>query len=131
VQAALFLPMGHLGPAFLVYNNFLKGFMGWNKSWNYSLSLAYLANRIDAVMTTGNANAGMLSLANGAPESLASYNDIYELQQRLIAHQWLEGTADGQIGPATRDAARKAQVQLRLPADGYPDEVLLRKLRGI
>jgi peptidoglycan hydrolase-like protein with peptidoglycan-binding domain len=35
---------------------------------------------------------------------------------------------DGLIGEETRNAVRLVQQELKLPADGYPDAVLLNKL---
>ena len=40
-KASLIVPMGHKGPAFLVYRNF-EVIMGWNRSILYALSVAYL-----------------------------------------------------------------------------------------
>ncbi|HEX9905889.1 MAG TPA: lytic murein transglycosylase, partial [Propylenella sp.] len=45
VPAALILPMGRLGPAFLAYENF-GIYWEWNQSSNYSLAAAYFATRL-------------------------------------------------------------------------------------
>jgi peptidoglycan hydrolase-like protein with peptidoglycan-binding domain len=39
------------------------------------------------------------------------------------------GTPDGMMGPATRDAIRRYQRSVGLPADGYPDQDLLARLQ--
>ena len=44
-KASLIVPMGHKGPAFLVYRNF-DAIMGWNRSILYALSVAHLSDRI-------------------------------------------------------------------------------------
>ncbi len=43
--AALLLPMGRLGPAFLAYHNF-DVYLNWNNSLVYSLTAAYFATRL-------------------------------------------------------------------------------------
>src|SRR3984885_14818038 len=45
LSASLLLPMGRLGPAFLVYPNF-QVYLQWNNSLVYSTTAAYLATRI-------------------------------------------------------------------------------------
>src|SRR5579883_3250383 len=45
LPASLLLPMGRLGPAFLVYRNF-QVYLQWNNSLVYSTTAAYLASRI-------------------------------------------------------------------------------------
>ena len=56
LPAALLLPMGRLGPAFLGYRNFLI-FWEWNQSSNYSLAAAYFATRLGGAprLAAGNA----------------------------------------------------------------------------
>jgi membrane-bound lytic murein transglycosylase B len=44
-EAALVLPSGSDGPAFLTYENFRK-IMNWNRSFNFALAAAYLADHI-------------------------------------------------------------------------------------
>ncbi|MDG1869090.1 MAG: lytic murein transglycosylase, partial [Candidatus Thioglobus sp.] len=45
-KASLIVPMGHRGPAFLVYRNF-DTILGWNRSILYALSVAYLSDRLN------------------------------------------------------------------------------------
>ena len=45
-KASLIVPMGHKGPAFLVYRNF-DVIMGWNRSILYALSVAHLSDRLN------------------------------------------------------------------------------------
>lgn len=118
VPAALLLPMGRLGPAFLGYQNFLI-FWEWNQSSNYSLAAAYFATRL------GGANR----LNRGdAPPILAS-SDMREVQERLNAIGFDAGEPDGRLGEITRAAVKQAQQQFGLPADGYPTQELLTLLR--
>ena len=46
MKASLIVPMGHRGPAFLVYRNF-DVIMDWNHSILYAISVGYLADRIN------------------------------------------------------------------------------------
>ncbi len=50
------------------------------------------------------------------------------LQQALNARGFGAGTADGLLGPATRDAIRRWQRSVGEPADGYPTVQLLQRL---
>jgi peptidoglycan hydrolase-like protein with peptidoglycan-binding domain len=55
---------------------------------------------------------------------------IQQLQQLLIARKLLTGEADGKLGAATRPAVKKAQVMVGLPADAYPTQELIDRLRA-
>ena len=119
VEAALILPMGRLGPAFLAYRNF-PIFWEWNNSSNYILTVGYLATRI----------AGAPRMERGdAPPILAS-DEMREVQERLNAMGYEAGAPDGRLGEVTRAAVKRAQLAFDLPADGYPTRDLLQRLRG-
>jgi membrane-bound lytic murein transglycosylase B len=120
MPASLVLLMGRHGPAFLVYDNF-KAFLGWNAALVYSTTAAYNATR----------------LAGAPPVSRAGSNIVHptaelvrEIQGQMIRHKLYTGDADGRLGSATRGAVRQAQLKVRLPADGYPTQELLDRLRG-
>jgi lytic murein transglycosylase len=120
MPSSLLLPMGHLGPAFLVYPNF-KVFTGWNASMVYSITASYLATRV----------AGAPAMYRGnVTEPILSTPEVIELQGYLIARGLMSGTADGKMGAGTREAVKQAQLQAGLPADSYPTRSLLAKLRG-
>ncbi|MAL34209.1 MAG: lytic transglycosylase, partial [Marinobacter sp.] len=74
IEAALIVPSGHQGPAFLVYSNF-RVIMGWNRSEFYAIAVGHLADRI----------AGAGKLQNPPPEDQPSLsrNQLLELQQAL------------------------------------------------
>ena len=118
VSAALLLPMGKLGPAFLGYQNFLI-FWQWNQSSNYSLAAAYFATRL--------AGAPRLNRGN-APPILGS-DDMREVQERLNAMGYDAGEPDGRLGENTRAGVKQAQQKFGLPPDGYPTRQLLELLR--
>jgi lytic murein transglycosylase len=120
--AALLLPMGRNGPAFLAYENFTTAYLKWNESLVYSTTAAYLATRI----------AGAPAVKNGrAPVKHPTYEQIVQLQNRLAALGYDVGKIDGKIGKGTRAAVKDQQVKLGLPADSYPDpEVIARIVKG-
>jgi lytic murein transglycosylase len=118
--ASLLLPMGRNGPAFLAYENFTTAYLKWNESLIYSTTAAYLATRI--------AGAPSVSRGRGTVQPL-SYEQIVELQNDLTADGYDVGKSDGKIGAGTRAAVKAEQLKLGLPADSYPDEELLSRLR--
>tara|TARA_R100001440_G_scaffold24211_4_gene39337 strand:+ start:8768 stop:10045 length:1278 start_codon:yes stop_codon:yes gene_type:complete len=120
VKAALIVPAGHEGPAFLVYHNF-HVIMGWNRSEYYAIAVGHLADRI----------AGGGGLQQPPPEDALhlSRQDIEALQNALNDQGYDAGTPDGILGPATRSAIRDYQRSRKLIADGYPDEILFESLK--
>lgn len=114
-SAALLLPMGRNGPAFLAYPNF-DVFLAWNDSTVYSLTAAYFAARL--------AGAAPMRLGNGPVHAL-TMSQTKQLQAKLQAKGFAITKVDGMIGEETRSAVRKVQQELNLPADGYPDNALL------
>ena len=117
--AALLLPMGRDGPAFLAYPNFINIYLDWNHSLVYSTTAGYLATRL----------AGAPALRAGNPEPFNAAES--KQMQRLLQQRGYDvGKVDGVIGAATRRAIREMQLQYGLPADGYPSHALLRKLQA-
>lgn len=117
-SAALLLPMGRNGPAFLAFSNF-DVFLKWNESTVYSATAAYFATRLAGAKPMRPGNAQVHSLSMGKAKML---------QSKLKARGLAITKVDGIIGEETRNAVRQVQQQLGLPADGYPDTVLLGKL---
>jgi lytic murein transglycosylase len=120
MQASLILPMGRLGPAFLAYPNF-KAYIEWNAAIVYSTTAAYFGTRL--------AGAPPVGPGNGQPV-VPTTQQIQELQQLLIARKMLTGEADGRLGSSTRPAVKKAQIMVGLPADAYPTQELIDRLRA-
>ena len=119
LPASLLLPMGRLGPAFLVYQNF-QVYLQWNNSLVYSTTAAYLATRI----------AGAPPLRRGTPPPALAFNDV-KTMQGLLAHAGFDvGAIDGFLGLKTRQAVKAMQVKYGLPADSYPTPELLARMRG-
>jgi lytic murein transglycosylase len=116
-KAALLLPMGRLGPAFLAYANF-DVYTQWNQSLVYATTAAYFATRL----------AGAKSVRKGSAEA-PSRDQVKEVQQLLQSRGYDVGKVDGIIGAQTRAAVKAVQQQLGLPADSYPDPTFLAALR--
>ena len=121
LPASLILPMGRNGPAFLAYPNF-KVFLGWNSSFVYSTTVAYFATRL--------AGAPVVSHAGEKTVSSLSIEQVKELQTLLNRAGFNAGEIDGKLGSGTREAVKKAQLKVGLPADSWPTAELLAKLRG-
>ena len=118
-KASLIVPMGHRGPAFLVYRNF-DTIMGWNRSILYALSVAYLSDRLN-----GNAKLS----AKTIDEPLLSKEDIMQIQNTLNLLGYDTGTPDGKVGSKTRKATRQFQSDIGLTADGYVGYELFQQLQ--
>jgi hypothetical protein len=120
MTAALLLPMGRLGPAFLAYHNF-GVFLKWNESLVYATTAAYYAARL--------AGAPAVHRGRGQPEALSAAQ-ISELQRLLAKQGAAVGKIDGKLGMQTRKGVKAAQMKLGLPADSYPTAELIARLSG-
>jgi lytic murein transglycosylase len=117
LEAALLLPMGRKGPAFLAYPNFYV-FLEWNSSLVYATTAAYFATRLD----------GAPRVTRGEPVDNLSVAEIKQLQTILAKKGYNVGKIDGIIGELTREAVKDVQIKLGLPADSYPTKELLARL---
>ncbi len=117
LRAALLLPMGRHGPAFLAFQNF-KIYLEWNQSLVYCTTVAYLATRIDG--------APPVYRGNVVP---FGYEPTKQLQTLLKSRGFYSGDVDGKLGLETRASVRKAQQKFGLPADSYPSPELIARLR--
>jgi len=118
--ATLLLPAGHRGPAFLVLKNF-RAILRYNNSTAYALAIGVLSDRLRG-------DPGIQAAWPRDDRQLGRSERI-ELQQLLASNGFEPGTADGIIGANTRQAVRAFQLQLGWPADGYPTQDLLVRLR--
>lgn len=118
-EAALILPMGRLGPAFLAYRNF-RIYTEWNNSLNYAVTAAYLATRLQGAPAMGKGRGGYEDFG---------YEQTKEMQQLLVRAGYDVGRIDGIHGIKSREAVRRAQVKFGLPADSYPTAALVDALR--
>lgn len=117
-EAAVLVPAGHRGPAFLVYGNF-AAIMRWNASEFFALTVGHLSDRI----------AGGGELAVPPPNDARLTRDqIAAVQRRLNELGFDSGEPDGIVGTATRRAVRDWQQRNNLIADGHVDAELIRRL---
>lgn len=118
-DAAIVLPQGHRGPAFMVFDNF-DVIMDWNRSVNYALSVAQFARQLQQeVRIVG---------GEYAETSALSFNEMLDLQQILNALGFDAGEPDGLPGIKTQHALRQYQLANGLPADGYASRTLYQRL---
>lgn len=117
LDAAVLLPQGRNGPAFLVYPNF-KVLFEWNQSFIYVTTAAYFATRLE----------GAQVYAAGNPSPPLSEGQMKSLQQKLVARGHDVGGIDGILGAMTRAAVQKEQARLGQPADAWPTRALLDRL---
>ena len=111
MQAALYLPAGHTGPAFLGYDNF-NVIMRWNRSEFYAISVGHLADRIN----------GASELSRAVPKQPRLSRDIVkQLQQKLNDSGFDVGKADGILGRNSVIGLQAFQKKQGLIADGFPD----------
>jgi glucose-6-phosphate 1-epimerase len=119
--AALLLPTGPQGPAFLVRRNF-DAIYAYNAAESYALAIALLSDRLRG--------GGPLVTPWPTDDPGLSRAERRELQGLLIARGHDIGEADGMIGSRTRQALAKEQARLGLPADGRAGERSLEALRA-
>jgi len=117
-EAAVLVPSGHRGPAFLVYGNF-AAIMRWNPSEFFALTVGHLSDRI----------AGGAGLSVPPPEDpRLTREQIAAAQRRLNELGFDAGEPDGIAGTLTRTAVRNWQQRNGLVADGHIDAEVLRQL---
>ncbi len=121
LSAALLLPAGHRGPAFLVLDNF-RAILKYNNSSSYALAVGLLSERFGG--------GGVIRGDWPTDELPLTRSQRIELQTVLSANGYEAGNPDGIIGANTRKAIRAAQQSLGWPADGYPTVKLLESLRS-
>lgn len=110
MQAALYLPAGHTGPAFLGYSNF-NVIMRWNRSEYYAITVGHLADRIN----------GGLPLYQAPPEQPRLSRDVVkQLQTKLNAAGFDVGKPDGVLGRNTAMGIQAYQRSQNMIADGFP-----------
>lgn len=117
LPAAILLPMGRNGPAFMTYPNF-DVYFEWNRSFVYVTTAAYFATRL----------SGAPVYNAGNPSPALTGEQMQQLQQRLTARGYDVGGIDGILGAMTRNAVQAEQSRLGLPADAWPTLDLLNRL---
>lgn len=119
-EAAIWLPAGAGGPAFLVGPNF-RVLLRYNNASSYALAVGLLAQQL----------AGGPGVQASWPRDLQALGrtEILALQTALNQRGFDSGSPDGLLGPATRAGVRAYQRSIGLPADGYPTAALLQRLQ--
>jgi len=118
-DAAIFLPAGARGPAFLLRDNF-NVILKYNFATSYALAIGLLSDR----------------LKGGEPIMAVWPTDIVPLdessrvalQEGLTALGFDTGGTDGVFGRRTRAALREYQKSRGLAADGYPTPQILTRI---
>lgn len=119
-QAALLLPSGIKGAAFLIYRNF-HAIERYNQADSYVIAVGHLSDRLK----------GGGPLRTPWPEGDATLRLVerMEVQERLTALGFDTGGADGNVGAKTIAAIKAFQQSRGLVPDGYPNAELLALLR--
>ena len=119
-RAAVLIPTGINGPAFLVFKNY-DAIYSYNAAESYALAISLLSNAL----------RGQPGLRTPWPtdDPGLGRDERVELQRLLSARGHNIGAIDGALGSASRDAIRKEQARLGLTADGRAGQKLLKMLR--
>ena len=115
------MPDGRKGPAYLVTSNFNR-VMIWNRSDNYAIAVVTLADYVahpDKKWTP-------LEAVEQYTMNSAEILQIQKFYNKLYGNKIKE---DGKLGSQTRAAVQVLQKKAKLPADGYPDYRLLKKIQ--
>lgn len=123
VPAALIVPTGAQGPAFIVFRNY-DAIYAYNAAESYALAIALLSDRL----------RGRRGLITPWPtdDPGLSREQRRQLQVLLLARGHAIGQADGMIGTQTRRAIQAEQRRLGLqPADGRAGRKILLALEQL
>jgi glucose-6-phosphate 1-epimerase len=118
--AAVLLPAGPAGPAFLVLRNF-DAIYAYNAAESYALAIAHLSDRLRG--------AGPFAAAWPTDDPGLSRAERREVQTLLLARGHAIGEVDGMIGAVSRRAIREEQARLGMAQDGRAGIRLLSELR--
>jgi membrane-bound lytic murein transglycosylase B len=118
-DAAILLPAGVRGPAFMVGPNF-RAILRYNNSTSYALAVGLLAQRLE----------GGPGVQAPWPRELVALtrSQVMALQNALNARGLDGGAPDGLFGHGSRAALRRFQRSIGVPADGFPTLELLERL---
>ncbi len=120
-RAALYLPAGGRGPAFLVLRNF-RSILRYNNAATYALAVGHLSDRLRG--------GGPLVTKWPTTHKPLAREERLELQRLLTAKGFDTGGTDGIIGNQTLHAVRKYQKSRGLKVDGWPSARILHSLRN-
>lgn len=119
-QAAILLPAGTAGAAFMIFDNF--GVIArYNNAEAYVIGVGHLSDRI----------MGGPEIQTAWPRGYAplSFDERMEMQQRLQDRGFGVEKIDGIIGPQTTEAIRAFQRSVGVEPDGFPSQDVLALLK--
>jgi len=119
-QAALLLPAGAQGPAFLVFRNF-DAIYSYNAAESYALAIAHLSDRLRG--------AGTFQTAWPTDDPGTSRAQRREIQQALLKRGYDIGEVDGLIGAKSRQAISDFQQSNGMVVNGRAGQQVLNALR--
>lgn len=120
-NAAIYLPAGARGPAFMAFDNF-RTVLKYNNAASYALAVCYLAQRI---------HGGSPIMASWPRDEQPLTSDQRtQFQTDLQTLGYDIGTIDGVLGRKTRNALRQYQKTHGLAADGFPTMEMLGRLNA-
>ncbi|HKU71820.1 MAG TPA: lytic murein transglycosylase [Burkholderiales bacterium] len=120
-NAALLLPAGAAGPAFLVFRNF-DALFSYNAAESYALAIALLSDRLRG--------AGPMKTAWPTDDPGLSRAERRDVQRLLAERGYDIGEPDGIIGQRTREAIKSFQATAGLPVDGHAGVKVLNALKA-
>lgn len=119
-QAALLLPAGAQGPAFLVFRNF-DAIYSYNAAESYALAIAHLSDRLKGGVA--------FKTAWPTDDAGTSRAERREIQQALLNRGYEIGEVDGLIGAKSREAISEFQKSSGLVVNGRAGQQVLKALR--
>lgn len=121
LEAGLILPAGNAGPAFLVTRNF-DALFSYNASQSYGLAIALLSQLISG--------GEPFKAAWPTEDPGLSRAQRLNLQKRLAEKGFYNDEIDGRVGPATREAIKRAEANYGLQPTGRPGYRIYQALGG-
>ena len=119
-RAAILLPAGPAGPAFLVFRNF-DAIFSYNAAESYALAIAHLADRVRG--------GGPFAAPWPTDDPGLSRAQRRELQALLLERGHDIGAVDGMIGARSREAIRAEEARLGRTPSGRAGQWILKALR--
>ena len=119
-QAALLLPAGVQGPAFLVFRNF-DAIYSYNAAESYALAIAHLSDRLRG--------GGVFQTAWPTDDPGTSRAERRQIQQALLDRGYDVGEVDGLIGAKSREAISAFQKSKGMAVNGRAGQQVLKALR--
>jgi membrane-bound lytic murein transglycosylase B len=118
-KAAIFLPAGYRGPAFLLRANF-NVILKYNFATSYALAIGLLSDRL----------RGASGVTAAWPTDIQplEQTSLVTLQQGLTALGFDTGGTDGVFGRRTRAALRAYQMARGVPADGFATPAIVTRI---